>query len=417
MPPKPACGARSVIAVSAFIFVLIISMAASTWASSEQVLYSFNNNGSDGQTPYSGLIADSEGNLYGTTTLGGTANCGAIFELSPSGSSWNEKILYSFKSNGDGCEPYAGLIFDASGNLYGTTYIGGGYGQGTVFELVSNGQGAWTERLLYALHASQGSSPIGGVVFDSSGNLYGTTVAGGTGYCTDGCGTVFKLAPTAKGQWSETILHSFQANTDGMWPYSGLMFDSSGNLYGTTFGGGVYAAGTVYELKPSGNTWNESLLYSFQPNGSDGISPASGLIMDGSGNLYGTTVSGGTFQGGTAFKLTPGSSGWTEKILHNFGKANDGATPYAGLVLSGGKFRGTTSSGGTKDGGTVFGIDEVSGAWQEWLSYSFQNKNDGGYGPYFGALLDQGGNYYGTTPYGGAHCGTTGCGTVFMVTP
>ncbi|HEX8814231.1 MAG TPA: choice-of-anchor tandem repeat GloVer-containing protein [Terriglobales bacterium] len=418
MPPKSACGARSVSAISAFIFILIFVAVVPTSASSEQVVYSFGNNGSDGQIPYAGLIADAQGNLYGTTALGGISNCGTVFELSPSGSSWSETILYSFKGNGDGCEPYAGVIFDASGNLYGTTYTGGGYGEGTVFELSQNSKGQWTERLLYALHASQGSSPVGGVIFDSSGNLYGTAVAGGTGYCTDGCGIVFKLTPKAKGQWTETVLHSFQANSDGMWPYSGLMFDASGNLYGTTFGGGAYAAGTVYELKPSGSAWNESLIYSFQPNGQDGTQPAAGLIMDGVGNLYGTTVSGGTFQGGTAFELSAGSKSWSEKILHNFGKAGDGANPYAGLVLNGGKLRGTTSAGGTKGSwGTVFGIDEVSGVWQEWLTYSFQNKSSGGYGPYFGSLLQEGGNYYGTTPYGGSHCGATGCGTVFMVAP
>jgi uncharacterized repeat protein (TIGR03803 family) len=420
MPAKLVSRPRSVTPISIFIPIFILAAVVSGWAASEQVLYSFGNGSGDGQSPYSGLISDSNGNLYGTTALGGTGNCGTIFELSPSGSSWTETILYSFKSNGDGCEPYGGVVFDGSGNLYGTTYAGGGSGEGIVFQLSPNTKGQWTEHVLLGLHSNEGSSPIAGVILDSSGNVYGTAVAGGSGTCTDGCGVVFKLAPTSKGQWNQTILHNFQANADGMWPYSGLIFDGSGNLYGTTFGGGAYAAGTVYELKPSGSSWNESILYSFQPNGRDGTQPAAAVLLDSSGNLYGTTVSGGTSAGGTVFKLSPGSSGWTEKILHSFGKSGDGATPYSGLIWStGGHLRGTTSSGSSGSSqGTVFTMQYVDNVWQEWLAYSFDDDSGSdGYGPYFGSLLGIGGSFYGTTPYGGAHCGVTGCGTVYVVTP
>jgi uncharacterized repeat protein (TIGR03803 family) len=422
MPPQPASRVRSAHTISVFLIAVffIVSAAFPAWASAPgQVLYSFGNGSGDGQSPYAGLAVDSNGNLYGTTTLGGSGGCGTVFELSPKGSSWTESVLYSFKSTGDGCEPYAGVVLDASGNLYGTTYAGGGYGQGIAYELSPSAQGAWSERLLYAFHAGEGSSPVAGVILDASGNLYGTTVAGGAGGCTDGCGTVFKLTPTTKGLWRETLLHTFQANTDGMWPYSALIFDSAGNLYGTTFGGGAYAAGSVYELKPSGSAWNESILYSFEPNGSDGTSPSAALLLDSSGNLYGTTVAGGIYSGGTAFKLLPASTGWTERILHSFGASGDGSTPYAPLVMnSAGKLRGTTSGGGANGNyGTLFSLEYLGSAWDEFPSYSFDDNGSSGYGPYFGALLLINGSYYGTTPYGGTHCGAVGCGTVYMVTP
>ena len=406
-----------------------VLMAASlAWASSEQVLYSFSNNGTNGFTPYSSLVFDGSGNLYGTTAVGGEYGCGTVFELSPTGTGWTETVIYSFQNNSkDGCMPYAGLIFDGAGNLYGTTYAGGGGGNGTVFEVSPAGNGQWKEELLTAFAGSRGAYPIGGLTFDPAGNLYGTTVSGGNGSCTGGCGTVFQLTPAAKGRWNETVLHTFAgAGEDGAWPYSAVIFDASGNLYGTTFAGGRHSSGTVFELTPGGNSrWSETVLYSFNNNGKDAMAPAAGLVFDGSGNLYGTASSGGKFQLGAVFELSPGASGWTESLLHSFSdNGKDGYQPYSGLVISpAGKLYGTTSQGGSNGSGwgTVFAMtNDGRGNWRERVLYSFKNNGSDGYDPYLGnVILDAKGHLYGTTAYGGSgsNCGTSGCGTVFEVIP
>ena len=216
------------------------------------MLYSFNFNGTDGADPAAGLIFDAAGNLYGTTYGGGTYDWGTVFELTPAaGGGWTEKVLYSFLGGADGFFPAADLIFDAAGNLYGTTGYGGAYDNGTVFELTPTGGGDWTEKLLhsfsYNLNGMDGTYPQAGLIFDAAGNLYGTTVGGGN----YGGGTVFELTPTAGGNWTETVLHNFNRNgTDGADPYAGLIFDGAGNLYGTTSFGDVYGDGTVFQLTP-----------------------------------------------------------------------------------------------------------------------------------------------------------------------
>ena len=425
MPAKQA-STRWAAALAVISGVLMtVSLAQ---ASTEQVLYSFSNNGADGYAPYSGLIFDSAGNLYGTTALGGAHGCGTVFELSPAGTGWTETVIYSFRNNSkDGCTPYASLIFDGTGNLYGTTYAGGGQGFGTVFELTPGGNGQWEETVLRSFSGGNGAFLIAGLAIDAAGNLYGTTVAGGTGdNCTGGCGTVFQLTPAAKGRWKETVLHSFAGmGGDGAWPWAGVVLDASGNLYGSTFAGGEYYSGTVFELKPGGNgQWSETVLYSFNNNGKDATAPAAGLVFDASGNLYGTTTSGGGHQDGTVFELSPGASGWTETVLHNFSNNGaDGYQPYGGLVISpAGKLYGTTSWGGSNGSGwgTVFALTNGgSGRWWERILYSFNNNGSDGYDPYLGSLvLDAKGHLYGTTPYGGSgsNCGATGCGTVFEVT-
>jgi len=415
-----------------FPWAAILAVISTLWitvslarASTEQVLYSFSTDGTDGSRPYSGLVFDIAGNLYGTTALGGAHGCGTVFELSPAGQSWTEKVIYSFQDNNkDGCYPYASLVFDGTGNLYGTTYAGGSQGFGAVFELSPGAKGQWTEKLLRGFSGSGGASPVAGVVFDAAGNLYGTTVAGGTGGpCTGGCGIVFRLTP-AKGWWNETVLHDF-SGTDGASPYSGVILDASGNVYGTTFAGGEYFAGAVYELTLTGGKWNETVLYSFDNNGVDASAPAASLVFDASGNLYGTTTAGGRFQEGTVFELSPGASGWTETLLHNFdNNGEDGYQPYAGLIFSlAGKLYGTTSWAGSNGGGwgTVFALtDRGSGNWGEHVLHSFDDNGSDGYGPYLGSLvMDAEGHLYGTTAYGGSgsNCGTNGCGTVFEVIP
>jgi uncharacterized repeat protein (TIGR03803 family) len=274
----------------------------------ETVLHSFGN-GTDGIVPYANLVFDTAGNLYGTTQYGGTYGGGTVFELSPTaGGGRTEQVLYSFNCTGpDGCWPEASLIFDAVGNLYGTTSYGGTYFPfGTAFELTPAAGGGWTEQVLHSFGSGiDGAYPHARLIFDAVGNLYGTTGGGGLW----GYGTVFELAPTVGGGWMETVLYSFcwQTNcADGWMPDAGLIFDAAGNLYGTTYYGGAYNySGTVFELTPAaGGGWTERVLYSFG-SGTDGASPQAGLIFDASGNFYGTTYSGGTYNYGTAFELTP----------------------------------------------------------------------------------------------------------------
>jgi len=279
----------------------------------ETVLHSFSghrpnkkNPAEDGDKPGAGVILDGQGNLYGTTVWGGNYNCedssyggcGAVFEVTQSGS---ETLLHSFNGGSDGASPSAPLIFDAEGNLYGTTAYGGsttycdGSGCGTVFKLSPSG----TETVLYSFTGgADGGIPIAGLIFDGQGNLYGTTEGGGS----FGYGTVFKL--TASG--TETVLYSFSGGADGEHPAAGVVLDSQGNLYGTAGGGlnnspCVGGCGVIFEVSPSGT---ETVLYSFT-GGDDGYYPKGPLVFDGQGNLYGTTLAGGVYGWGTVFKLTP----------------------------------------------------------------------------------------------------------------
>src|ERR1039458_9150522 len=343
-------GLRAVLAIiAATLFV------TSTWATAqEKVLHNFNPNGTDGLQPYAGLIFDAAGNLYGTTGFGGTYRRGPVFELTPAGGgSWTETVLYSFGNGTDGVTPYAGLIFDAVGNLYGTTFFGGTYRNGTVFELTPAAGGGWTEKVLHNFNdngtGADGANPYAGLVFDGAGNLYGTTQSGGT---NSGWGTVFELTPTAGGSWTEKVLYNFcsQANcTDGGSPEGGLIFDAAGNLYGTTVEGGTGGSwGAVFELTPAaGGGWTEQVLLTF--DGTDGQYPYGGLIFDAAGNLYGTASYGGTYDYGTVFELMPSrGGGWTETVLHNFNdNGTDGYWPFAGLTFDAvGNLYGTTYGGG-----------------------------------------------------------------------
>ncbi len=349
----------------------------------EKVLHSFTAVGKDGNYPVGNLIFDASGNLYGTTSAGGAhVFYGTVFELTPKGDgSWTEKILHSFNYGAnDGSMPQAGLIPDAAGNLYGTTLLGGEFGYGTVFELTPTRGGKWKEKLLYSFDGEDGYSPMGNLTFDATGNLYGTTYYGADqscGYGGYGCGVVFELTPKTGGGWTESVLHRFSGN-DGESPSTTLIFDASGNLYGTTPLGGDnscgngYGCGTVFELTPKGNgSWTETVLRVFDGEGKDGYYPEASLIFDASGNLYSTTYEGGAlscyygYGCGTVFELTPtADGGWTEKILHTFDdNGKDGSGPVAGLIFdTSGKLYSTTIRGGDQscgdnDGcGTVFEI-------------------------------------------------------------
>jgi uncharacterized repeat protein (TIGR03803 family) len=413
---------RDFIRLIATVAILFLAFAVtSTWAATEKVLYSFNPQAKDGFSPYAGLIGDTAGNFYGTTTQGGLYSAGTVFELSPNGSGgWTEKVLHDFEFNGiDGFAPEAALTLDAHGNLYGTTSGGGGYYNGTVFELSPNGSGGWTETVLYSFNpgnGTDGASPYAGLIFDAQGNLYGTTVAGGT----YGAGTVFELSPNGSGGWTETVLYSFNNNdTDGQNPYAGVIFDGAGNLYGTTYSGGTYGGGTVFELSPNGGGgWKETVLHTFcaEINCTDGTRLYAGMIFDGAGNLYGTTQSGGTYGSGTVFELFPRQGeGWPEEVLYSFGHATDGKRPYAGLISDGaGNFYGTTASGGTHNWGTAFELfPNGKGGWTEKVLHNFNSSATDGITPYAVLIRDVTGNLYGTTFADGTYYE----GTVFELSP
>ena len=402
------------------------TLPAAAWM--EKVLHNFNNNGTDGYYPRASLISDAAGNLYGTTIYGSTDGVGTVFELTPTtGGGWTEQVLHSFGNGTDGGEPRASLIFDAAGNLYGTTYGGGIYchsigGCGTVFELTLTAGGNWTEAVLYNFGSftDDGYEPSASLIFDAAGNLYGTTQFGGI----HGWGTVFELTPTTGGGWSEQVLYNFCAqtncSTDGFLPSAGLIFDAAGNLYGTTTLGGTDGVGTVFELTPTGGGgWSEQVLLNF---GTGGAFPQAGLIFDAAGNLYGTTSEGGT-NIGTVFELTPNvGGGWTETVLHNFGSGTDGSYPYAGLIFdAAGNLYGTTQYGGTYNScsggcGTVFELTPTAGGkWTEQVLLNFNGT--GGANPYAGLIFDAAGHLYGTTQLTYYNCSGFYCGTVFELMP
>jgi len=349
--------------------------------SPEELLYSFS--GSDGQNPDAGLLMDGAGNFYGTTKYGGANGDGTVFKLSANGT---ETVLYSFAGgSADGANPAAPLIMDSAGNLYGTTVGGGPRDDGTVFEVSTSG----TESVLYSLTGgtTDGANPYAAVVMDASGNLYGTTQSGGA----SGLGTVFEI--TAGG--TESVLHSFAGGTaDGAAPDAALILDRSGNLFGTTSSGGAHAEGTVFELSAGGA---ESILYSFAGGTADGETPFSGLVMNGTGDLFGTTSSGGAHGHGVVFKL---GAGGTESVLYSFGSGSDAAFPESDLILdSAGNLYGTALEGGQFGAGAVF---ELATDGTESILHSF----DITYGSDPGEqrlVMDSAGNIYGTTQHGGAN--------------
>jgi uncharacterized repeat protein (TIGR03803 family) len=308
--------------------------------------------GADGRNSVAGLVFDAAGDLYGTTYEGGAYNSGVVFKLKPNpDGTWTESVLYSFSGAG-GTFPVAGLVFDATGNLYGTALAGGADGDGVVFKLKPNSDGTWTESVLHSFTGADGAEPSAGLIFDAAGNLYGTTAGGGA----DGDGVVFKLEPNSDGTWTESVLHSF-TGTDGKSPVAGLVFDAAGNLYGTTVGGGAGCGGSgcgvVWKLQPKfDGTWTESVLHSF--TGTDGVNPYNAGLVVHADILYGTTSAGGTYGYGVAFKLLPTSSGWSETVLHTF--VSYGRNPLAPVIFDpAGNLYGTTLSG-KADHGLIFKI-------------------------------------------------------------
>ena len=391
------CELLSLQAIGAILVAIacltIPGMIQTAQAQTYSVLYSLQGQ-ADGCNASSTLFLDSAGNLYGTTRNGGTNRDGTVFKLDSAGIL---TVLHSFNGH-DGYQPFSGVIRDNQGNLYGTTEKGGAFSGGTVFKLSPSGK-------LTVLHSfgqagtADGYYPAAGVIRDAAGNLFGTTSLGGT--LGGGLGAVFKLDPTG----NETVLHSF-AGADGATPYAGLIRDSSGNLYGTTVGGGASCGldcfGTVFKLELRGV---ETVVYSFE-NTPDGESPQGNLIRDNEGNLYSTTAFGGTAGQGTVFKI---DSAGGESVLYSFSGGLDGGAPIGGLVRdSGGNLYGVASTS-EKGTGVVFKLDRSG---KETVLHSFTGGTDGKT-PFAGLAQDAAGNLYGTTLYGG----NRNCGVVFKVTP
>ncbi len=397
------------------VFVLSLTSVESPSAmaqAADHILHSFIPSGADGIQPMAGLIMDASDNLYGTTSEGGANGNGTVFELVNSSGTYSEKILHSF-TNYDGAGPVAGLITDASGNLYGTTFSGGSQGGGVVFELV-NSSGTYTERTLHNFGASgDGRSPLVGLLRDASGNLYGTTWLGGTnvGSCYNGlgCGSVFELV-NSSGTYTEKILYSFTNSAgDGEYPYGSVVMDGSGNLFGTTQQGGANGYGIVFELVNSSGTYGENVLHAFNYGSGDAAVPEAGLLIDGSGNLYGTAIEGGTFGAGAVFELVNSSGTYTEQVIYSSGNSS-GTGPAANVVMdASGNLYGTAQSGGTYGQGTVFELVNSSGAYSEKTLYSFKNSGGDGINPDASLVVDASRNIFGTTRNGGANSE----GTVF----
>jgi uncharacterized repeat protein (TIGR03803 family) len=351
-----------------------------------------------------GLTLDAAGNVYGATCAGGPNEDGTIFELVKD-QKWAISVLHTFDGS-DGTCPNGGLIFDAESNVYGTTEQGGAYRGGEVFEL-SPGRGpnpTWTFSVLYSFcqeyGCPDGAPPDAGVTLDAQGNLYGTTGGGGA---NDG-GVAYELTSTQDG-WEYTVVHTFgvpSGHSDGANPGDAVVLDASGNLYGTTGRGGEYGLGTVFVLTYNSGQWTEDLLWQF--SGKDGAGPVVPVTLDGKGNIYGTTAGGGDFCDGefcgTAFELTPNSGGgWKRHQMHGFVKPQGGFYPSSGLTMNaGGDFYGTTAAGGTGACGNGCGVvyklaPRAGGKWKYTVLHEFTGQYES---PPTGQLaLDAKGSLYG----------------------
>jgi uncharacterized repeat protein (TIGR03803 family) len=396
----------------AIVFALTVVLMQSAQAQTYTVLHNFTG-GQDGATPLAGVTIDKAGNLYGATYTGGIANQGTVFKLAHKGAGfvfntlhgfesgegngpyakvtigpdgalygttqmgiagsggylgigtvfnlrlppaacksalcpWSYSLVYDFPRGGsNGAFPDNAVVFDQDGNMFGTTPSLQSYGD--VYELQPS-NGGWTQSVIFTFaDLSTGTQPVGDLIRDQSGKLYGVTFTGGA----NDDGVVYQLVPSGSG-WTENVLHIFDHNSDGANPGGGLLLDKAGNLYGTTGGNGGWGVGTVFMLTPAGGTWNETILHNFERN----ENPEASITMDTAGNLYGTTLMGGQDGAGTIFKMTPGSGGWTYTVLKEFnGTCNDGCSPFSDVTMdASGKLYGTTSQGGTHGQGVVWQI-------------------------------------------------------------
>jgi uncharacterized repeat protein (TIGR03803 family) len=417
-PTRLRTAATSWATALAFLLTLLAAGAVSAQPATYTKIYDFTGS-TDGGHPQSGLVKDNYGGLWGMTTAGG-AGFGTVFNLAPHNGGWIFRPLYQFAGAPDGAGSISRPLLTSNG-LYGPTIDGGSGtgcndlypGCGTVFVLRPQPRACvtalcpWIETTLYSFPGgNDGAYPYGDLTIDAAGSLYGGTWQGGA----VNQGVIYKLS---NGDWAETILHTFNGGiNDGSFPQGGVIFDNNGNLYGTARQSGA-GFGIVFQLQPAGPPWTFHILYSFT-GGSDGGIPQGGLIMDASGNLYGTTSFGGMGNGGTVFELSPSGGGWHFNLLCYLPAASSG--PQASLVMDhAGNLYGTTYAGGTHAQGAVFKATTGGGACTDL--YDFTGGMDGGH-PWDGLVLNLDGNLYGTTQHGGAsnNC-SQGCGVIFQITP
>ena len=387
------------LSVGLFLVILCLATPPAAQTQTLNVLAAFNQTGSLGWSPASGLVTDQAGRLYGTNSSGGNFGCGTAYRLSRAGSGWIATELYDFQGGSDGCYPASNLTFGPDGTLYGiTTTTNHGDGYGTVYNLRPPAvvcravQCPWVETTLYTFTGGSGggigdSGPDADVlVFDNAGNIYGTTPFQGA----FGCGVVFKLSRSGGG-WTESVLWNFTCDNDGGFPFSGVAFDNDGNLYGTTQIGGRDGGGVVYKLSPSGSDWTQSTLYSFGE--ADNGDPVGGVILDAQGNIYGTTGCEG--DGGEAYELSPSSDGW-EISKRQVLTSSPCDTP---TLDAEGNLWGTGSVGG-QGFGEVFKLSPSGNGWTYTRFYEFTREQAL---PIAGVTFDSGGNLYGTSTDGGSH--------------
>jgi uncharacterized repeat protein (TIGR03803 family) len=379
-----------------------------------QVIHYFTGR-ADGSHPGTGLVPSGNGGFFGTTNAG-ALDWGNVFELHGLRTPLlplHDFTPRPFGPNGQngGIDP-SPLTIGSDGDLYGAAGAGGNpiWSWGTVFKMFRDAGERWIYDVLYRFgNDPDGCGPSGSVIFDQAGNIYGTTFHGGSYPYADG--TVYKLAPSG-GTWQESVIWSFGHGADGAEPFAGLVMDGAGNLYGTTTAGGLYNWGTVFELSPSSSGWTERVLYNFQ-DAADGAKPQGGLILDRSGNLYGATLWGPPNNlGGVVFELTPSGGSWTYRLLYN----TDAGVPTSLTADSAGSLYGVTGGGGLYGDGTVFELTHTSGGWTYSDLHDF-DEADGDL-PIGSLMLDAAGNLWGTTDDGGAYpCEYDfGCGVVFKLT-
>jgi uncharacterized repeat protein (TIGR03803 family) len=394
----------------AFIGVMPTSSQSQTFT----LLHAFAGGGQGGYPPAQSITLDSHGNLYGAAYV--------VFKLAANGSGWTYSPLFDFPIPYDGQYPNV-VTVARDGSLYGATYNGGNNGCvnpngcGTVFRLQpSPTQCAavlcpWDETVVYRFTGNgSGDAPIGTIVFDGAGNLYGTTNEGGstTGGCAhSNCGVVYKLT-RSNGGWTQSVIYQFTGGNDGAVGVSGLVMDGAGNLYGVATGGQTYGCGTVYELTPSGSGWTETTIHDFTER--DGCGAAGNPLIDRAGNVYVATALGGQNNAGTLVEFSPSNGNWSESVLHSFSAEN--TSSKWGLVIdSAGNFYGTTVEGGGYQQGSVFKLTQSGSGWTETTVHNFSDGLDGGFA--FSLVLDQNGKLLGTTAKGGV----SGYGTIWEITP
>jgi uncharacterized repeat protein (TIGR03803 family) len=402
------------------VFALVaILTSISAGAQTFQVLHAFAPPPTDA-SPGGPIMLNPQGDIFfdsgigGGTTDCGTSGCGAVFELSKGYGRWRETTLFSFGAvNGSSVYPSGALSMDLSGNIYGTQGDGGDplCNCGAVYQLTHYAAG-WSETLLHNFlgGTSDGMHPYG-LVRDSAGNFYGSTVGGGI----NNNGTIFEMTPNSDGTWNYSVIHYFaygSNNFDGSIPAGPLTIDALGDIHGTTISGGLWGYGIAFRLSPSNGAWTETVLFNFPLDYGSTPQPW-GVVQDAAGNLYGATITGGAYALGTIYKLTPALGFWNRTILHTFTGNDDGANPFGGFAIDAtGALYGASELGGSFGYGNIYKFARVQGQWKQTPLHQFTSGTDGGR-PINGVVLDWRGNIYGSTDLGGTH----GYGTAFEITP